>query len=209
MTQRGQTARAAASYEAARRIAFDRPTATRLAAAYRALGQPARAMAVLGAFLTAHPADPVGTAAVGEVQMAAGRYRAAAATYEGLLRRGFADPLSVLNNLAWSYHRIGDKRALPTAERAYARAPGAPSVQDTLGTILVDSRADKARGMKLIEAAVRASPRDPEMRYHLAVARVVNGTPALALRELDTALKSARFPGRAGALALQSKLMAH
>lgn len=206
--RKGQTAQAIASYQRARAIAFDRTVATRLSVAYQDANDPARAVAVLRDYQKVSKNDPVAAAAIAEIQLAQRQYKPAIATYESLLPKGGDRAPAILNNLAWAYHQVGDKRAAATARRALALAPTSPEIKDTLGTILVDTRADKVKGQDLIREAVKARPRDPNMRYHLAVARVANSNPEDALKELELALKAPRFESRAGALALQKRLRA-
>lgn len=204
--QAGRVGQAIASYEAARRIAFDRTVSTRLSVAYQRAGKPQVAIQTLQAFAKGKPRDPLVEAAVAEIQIGMRQYKPAIATYESLLKRGGGNSAAVLNNLAWAYHQVYDKRALGLAERAYKLQPDAAAVKDTLGVILVDTRTDPKRGLTLLQEAVKAAPRDPNLRFHLAVGHVVNKQKDDALRELDLALKAARFNNRAKAVALRNRL---
>ena len=206
--RKGQTQLAIAAYDKARRINFDRTVATRLSSSYQDAGNPRQAIAVLRAYQQSAPTDLVVAAAIAELQIGLRQYKPAIATYEALLPKGGNRAPAILNNLAWAYHQVGDKRAAPTAQRALALAPASPEIKDTLGTILVDTRSDKVKGQALIREAVAARPRDPNIRYHLAVARVANSNPEDALKELDLALKAPRFDSRNGALVLQKRLRA-
>ena len=47
--------------------------------------------------------------------------------YEWLLSRAARQRARSLNNLAWAYQQIKDKRALETAERAYKLKPDNPA----------------------------------------------------------------------------------
>jgi len=204
--QAGRVAQGMASYEAARRITFDRTVATRLSVGYQRAGKPQAAIQALQAFAQGKPRDPLIEASIAEIQIGLRQYRPAIATYESLMKRGGGNSAAVLNNLAWAYHQVGDKRALATAERAYKLQPAA-AVKDTLGVILVDTRRDPKRGLALLQQAVKASPRDPNIRFHAAVGYVVNGRKQDALRELDLALKAPRFDTRAKAAALRNRLI--
>jgi len=188
----GQVPQAIAAYQAARKIRFDRPVASRLSGAYMRARQPAQALAVMTAYRKANPNDRVAAAQTADIYLTTRQYRPAVAIYEGLRRQGLANDPVILNNLAWSYHQLRDKRARPLAEQALRLAPRAPSIQDTLGMILVETRADPKRGLALLQAAVRAEPRDPNFRLHLAQAYQANDRPNEAVRELQTAL---RMPG--------------
>lgn len=205
--QAGRVAQAIASYEVARRIAFDRTVATRLSVAHQRAGRPQAAIQTLQAYAKGKPRDPLIEAAVAEIQIGLRQYRPAIATYESLMKRGGGNSPAVLNNLAWAYHQVGDKRALGIAERAYKLQPNAAAVKDTLGVILVDTRKDPKRGLALLQQAVKASPRDPNLRFHAAVGYVANGRKQDALRELNLALKAARFDSRAKAVALRNRLI--
>lgn len=200
-----QFPQAIASYNAARKITFDRTTATRLSVVYQNLGQPQTAVQVLQDYQKSNPGDAVIGAAIAENQIGLRQYKPAIATYEAMLPKGGNKAPAILNNLAWAYHQVGDKRDLPTAQRALALAPNSPEILDTLGTILVDSRIDKIKGQTILENAVKLRPRDPNMRFHLAVARVANHREKEAIQELDLALKAPRFDSRAQAVALRAK----
>lgn len=188
----GQVPQAIAAYQAARRIAFDRPVASRLSGAYMRARQPAQAIGVMAAYSKANPRDRVAAAQLADLYTQTRQYRPAIGIYEGLRRQGLANDPIVLNNLAWNYHQLRDKRALPLAELAYKRAPRSASIQDTLGQILVETGANKKRGLTLLQSAVKGAPRDPGMRYRLALAYRANGQTNEAARELQQAL---RLPG--------------
>ena len=201
-----QGPQAIAAYMMARKIASDSTVAMRLSTAYQAVGQPQNAISALQTYLKSNPNDSLAGAAMAEAQMQLRQYKPAIATYEALLPKGGNKAPAILNNLAWAYHQVGDPRATATAQRALALAPNSPEIIDTLGTILVDTRQDKIKGQALIDRAVKLRPADPNMRFHLAVARVANHRPKEALQELALALKAPRFDSRAGALALQQRL---
>jgi predicted Zn-dependent protease len=197
---------AIAAFNAARAKQFDRTAATRLSATYQAIGQPQNAINVLNAYGKANPSDAVVQAAVAELQIGMRQYKPAIATYEAMLPKGGDRAPAVLNNLAWAYQQVGDKRAYPTALKALKLAPGSGEILDTVGTILLSMPQEKENAQKYLEQAVRASPRDPNIRVHLAQARVKNNRPKEALAELAIALKAPRFDSRAQALAMQKQL---
>lgn len=99
----------------------------------------------------------------------------------------------VLNNLAWLYDRIGDKRAISLAESAYERAVESPAIKDTLGWILVRS-GDVERGGKLLREAARSLPRNAEIQYHYAYLLNQQGQKEKAREILDQALRGSVRP---------------
>lgn len=74
-----------------------------------------------------------------------------------------------LNNLAWLYHESRDERALATARQAYALAPKAAAVQDTLGWILIES-GEVTEGLPILEQAASLPNASPDIQYHYAAA---------------------------------------
>jgi len=112
----------------------------------------------------------------------------------------------VLNNLAWAYQQVKDKRALDTAERAYKLKPDNAAVADTLGWMLVE-QGNTTRGLELLQKAVVAAPQAHEIRYHLAQAWLKAGDKAKARSELERLLASdAKFPQQAEAIKLLKQL---
>jgi predicted Zn-dependent protease len=202
----GQLPQAIAAYEAARRVKFDRPVATRLARAYTRAGQPAKAIATLSSYRKANPGDRFAAVQLAEAHLQARQYRPAVAIYQDLRKQGLASDPIVLNNLAWASHQLRDKRAVAYAEAALKRAPASPAIQDTLGVILVETRRDPKRGLALLQAATRTAPRDANIRFHLAQAYQANGREADAVRELQTALKTPRFASAPQARRLLAQL---
>jgi tetratricopeptide (TPR) repeat protein len=124
---------------------------------------------------------------------ASGRYKDAIAQYQEIQRQAPANVV-VLNNLASLYQREGDSRALATAEQALKLAPDNPSVQDTLGWILVEQGQVK-RGQEWLRKALMAAPRHATIRYHHAVALARSGNRVQARAELEKLLAdSPQFP---------------
>jgi predicted Zn-dependent protease len=116
------------------------------------------------------------------------------------------DNIVVLNNLAWAYQQVKDKRALETAERAYKLKPDNPAVADTLGWLLVET-GQTARGIDLLQAAVQAAPQAKSIRFHLALARYKAGDVAKASNELERVLlDGGEFPEKAQAVKLLKQL---
>lgn len=185
----GQVPQAIAAFQAARKVRFDRAVATRLATAYLRARQPGQAIAAMSAYRKANPADRQATAQLADLYLQTRQYRPAIGIYQGLRKAGLANDPIVNNNLAWSLHQIRDKRAAAFAELALKAAPRSPAVQDTLGTILVETRANPKRGLALLQMAAKAAPRDANIRYHLGLAYNANGKKADAAREIQTSLR--------------------
>ena len=184
---------AARAYETAYGLARSGVVAMKLHAAYRDAGKPEEAQARLADWLNAAPDDTAVRLYAADASLKAGKYRSAIEQYEWLQQKQ-SDNLVVLNNLAWAYQQVQDKRALETAERAYKLKPDNPAVADTLGWILVEQGNSK-RGVELLQKAVAAAPKAPSIRYHLAQAWLKAGDKAKARDELEGLLSAgARFP---------------
>lgn len=92
-----------------------------------------------------------------------------------------------LNNLAWALNQVGDPGAEEFAERAHRLAPADPSVDDTLGWVLV--RDGKVAGaVDYLRQAVKLDPKDPNVQYHLAYALAKTGQAAEARQILGKIL---------------------
>jgi Flp pilus assembly protein TadD len=100
-----------------------------------------------------------------------------------------ADPanLAAMNDLAWSYQRVGNPQALAVAERAHAAAPDNPAVMDTLGWIHLE-QGNLARARMLLQKASRLAPHAPEIHYHYGKLLARAGDKRAARTELQRAL---------------------
>ena len=134
-----------------------------------------------------------------------GQLEDGAAHHEKLLEERPND-VGILNNLAWTYHRLGDPRAVSIAERAYSLAPNVAATIDTLGWILVQ-QGNPERGLPLLREAHARASRESAVRYHLAVALNQLGRVDEARTELEAALEGGgNFDGEAEARALLRRL---
>ena len=121
------------------------------------------------------------------IYLESGDLEAARREHETLFAE-FPEDVGILNNLAWIYARFGDERALALARQAYDANPGHPGVLDTLGWILVrDGQTDE--GLRLLRKAFIRAPKQPEVRFHIAVALHELGRDREAKVELEAALK--------------------
>jgi len=157
-------------------------------------------------WLKRSPADRQVRIGLARLLGAAGRNDEAIAEHEKLLAEQPNDPL-LLNDLAWLYLMVGNKRALPTAQEAHRLAPGLAAIDDTLGWVLVQ-QGDAEGGLKLLEQAT-SSPAvaTPGMKYRLAVALDRVGRQPEARKALDEALSSGTsFAEAKDAQTLRAKL---
>jgi tetratricopeptide (TPR) repeat protein len=129
----------------------------------------------------------------------------AAQQYEAVTARRPKDPIA-LNNLAWLYFEMGDRRALETARRAAELAPDSAEVADTLGWILVQAGSLK-EGLPVLQRASEKNPRNGDMQYHYAAALAKSGNPTDAAVRLQAVLAATpEFPSRKDAEALLGSL---
>jgi len=158
--------------------------------------------AVLEGWLKDHPGDRVIRFALAESLRAAGDNAGAAAEFQTLVEQEPRDVAS-LNNLAWVYYLLKDKRAVATAKRAYDLAPKVASVADTYGWLLVESGALR-EGLEVLQPTdAAAGGVQPEIRYHYASALVRSGQKDQARVMLDDLLtNSPEFDNREEAEAL-------
>jgi putative PEP-CTERM system TPR-repeat lipoprotein len=207
LLQKRQPAEALRFFEAGRKVKFTSAVARGIAEANVQLGTPAAGIAVLQSYQRANPRDLEALAAIAELQLNQRQYRAAIANYESIRKlAGEQTGVAVLNNLAWAYSKVGDKRALATAREAYALDASLPAVLDTYGWLLLTTKTDKKQALGLLQRAAAGAPRDADIRFHLAVAQASNGQRAQAVESLRTALNTARFDNRAAAQRLLTRL---
>jgi len=154
-----------------------------------------------------YPEDVNTRFALADAYLAAKQQREAASEYEKVIDAQPANAMA-LNNLAWLYQQQGDKRAEPTARRAYALAASSPLVTDTLGWILLNGgKAEEA--LSLLTKAVGKAPQQPELQYHYAAALEKNGKAGEARRRLsDLLAKHPNFESRTEAEQLLARLPA-
>jgi putative PEP-CTERM system TPR-repeat lipoprotein len=143
-------------------------TLNRLAAAlFKANDRPA-AYKVLEEWLGANADDLAARQILAEAYMTDSRKPEAIKSYELILGRSPSNVVA-LNNLAWLYGEVNDKRAVETAEKAAKVAPNSPVVADTLGTLLVKF-GQVAKGLALLQETERTVPDNAEIKWHVAQA---------------------------------------
>jgi len=107
--------------------------------------------------------------------------------YENILKKAPKNVL-VLNNLAWLYQELGDKRAVETAEKALAVGEDKPEILDTAGWILIQNN-QVNKGLIILQQAAVQAPHIAAIRVHLSEALVKAGRQDEAKKELTRLLK--------------------
>ncbi len=186
----GDFAGAIKAYETAMARQASAAMAVRLYNAHVKAGDVDGGLAVLRDWLEKTPDDHRTRLALAGAYLKAERFKDAIGEYEKLLAVSPENPV-LLNNLAWSYHQIGDDRALDYARRAHDKAPQSSEITDTLGWILV-REGKAAEGLDLLKKAAAQAPDQSEIRYHLAVALDAVGNKDAARRELEAVVGSGK-----------------
>jgi len=153
----------------------------------QAAGKSAEADAVAAKWLKEHPNDPVVRFHLANTAVQNKDYQAAAERYRAVLAQQ-PENAAILNNLAWVLSEMKDPAALGFAEKAYAKAPADPQVQDTYGWLLVD-KGDTKRGIEVLTQALAAAPKAVDVRMHLAKALLKAGDKAGAKREFEAVVQ--------------------
>ena len=126
-----------------------------------------------------------------------GRADDAIALYDGLLKRD-AKSAFAANNLAMLL--VNTKTDAASLARAQQLADqiassSAAGVLDTRGWVKFKS-GDYRGAVSLLQQAVDKAPATPELRYHLAMAQLRDGSQQLAVKNLEAALQAQQiFPG--------------
>lgn len=181
--------------EKAQQLEPDSVSIRRLSTAWHLAGDQQRSVEVLKSWLKEHDADADAWMALAGVQQAIGNTIEAIAAYEKRESLGPGN-LIVLNNLAWLYQTVGDRRALPLAEQLLARGGDKPEITDTVGWILVQN-GQLEKGLGLLQETVQRAPAQPAFRLHLAEALIKAGKKGEAKLELQRLADDKReFPDR-------------
>lgn len=198
-------AEAGDAFVKAAELSGDNRLALRAHEAYQRAGQSDRSMAWLGQWLASRPDDTPVRHNLALALIRAGKLKEAAGHYEQLHQTNPRNPV-VVNNLAWLYSELKDKRALQLAEEAYKLSPDTPETMDTLGWILVNEGKAK-RGLELLKKAHALSPDSTAIHLHLASAHAAVGDRNNALTSLEQLLGGKQeFPQKAEAVRLFNQL---
>ena len=201
-----QYALAAKNYGAA----LDRGAGTevllKLFKAHTLAGNHKAAEEKLALWLKQHPNDGAALLLDANRLLSSNKNSEAIARYEQVVKLA-PNNILALNNLAYLLNLNRDKRALEIADKAYKIAPLSPSVQDTLGWILL-GQGQVPRALELLQRAAEKGPKSPTFRYHYGAALAKAGKKPEAIKELDAAISlgAKGFPELAEARALRATL---
>ena len=199
---------ALAAYEQAGKIQPGNAILLKQASALRAASQSAEADKRLAAWLKTHPDDHAIRLAYAESRIGAGQY-AEASNHYLYLNQKLPGQLAILNNLAYAFAQLKDKRAVTYAEQAYKLQPKNPSVLDTYGWALTQT-GQAAKGIPLLQQALSTTPDAGDIHYHYATALATKGDNARARQELERLLSSGvAFPMEKDARSLLNTLKNH
>lgn len=178
-----------------------------LGSSYARTGETNRAIEVFQKVQELQPESPSPDLALGELSILSGHRQEAIENYRQVLAKAPVHPVG-LNNLATLlFEEKGDTaEAMRLASQAWQLYPDSPQIADTLGWLYAQTK-DYAKATVLLGFAVRREPREPTMRYHLAVVLHARGLVEEADRQLTAALESgAPFQDAAAARKLQDDI---
>jgi Tfp pilus assembly protein PilF len=202
---RKQVDEAVGAYRRAHEAAGTARTVRTLFRAYVAAGRIDTAAELMETWIAGHSNDVGSRHLYAQMLIREKRWRKAKEIYEAMQAQGVED-IMLLNNLATTYQHLGDGRALPTAERAYEKAPELASVIDTYGWILTE-HGQVEEGLALLRDAYARTSTSPAVRYHIGLALARLGRNQEAREEVEAALaEDVAFPGRDEARALLAGL---
>lgn len=180
------------------------PNFIKLHSAMTQAGKGKEADARLAQWQKKQPEDMALSLYLAESMLASKNYKGAIEKLEGFLKKAPNNPVA-LNNLAWAYQQEKDPRALKTAEQALALAADSAPILDTVATILIE-QGNTARGVEYLQKAVKLSPKDADIRYHLAQGLVKAGDKANARKELEIVMADKNYVRINEARALHGQL---
>ena len=201
----GDHAAALKSYEHALATAPSGAALIQVYGVLRKLGRDGEADRRIALWFQDHPADVPTRLYYASSKLVRNDPKGAIPHYEAVLKAE-PDNLAALNDLAWSYARIGAREALAYAQRAHKIAPDNPAIMDTLGWIYLE-QGQLPRALPLLQKASALAPDAGEIRFHYGAVLARAGDRKGARRELEKALASpAPFNGREEAMALLATL---
>ncbi len=166
-----------------------------LATSQNLSGDTISAKKTLADWIANNPEDALARVALGDIYLGSGDNVSAIAQYERILADGHDNPI-ILNNLAWAYMQVDDRRAKETAERAYNIGHKLPEFADTLGWILLRMENNPSRAITLFQEAIKGKPFKAIYHYHLGLALLADNKSAEALNALVKATDlSQKFDG--------------
>ncbi|MBT9612381.1 MAG: PEP-CTERM system TPR-repeat protein PrsT [Burkholderiales bacterium] len=199
--------KAVEKYEQAYRLGKSGELVVRIHAALTQAGKARDGEAKLLQWLKENPQDISARNYLADAYLQQKQYKSAAEQYQVMLTQT-PQSLIVLNNLAWVYQQMQDKRALAIAERAHNLAPDNPAVTDTLGWILLE-QGQVARALPLLQKAFAKQPDNLTLHYHYVVALARSNDRVRAQSELERLLgRGMLFPEEREAQSLLKQLKA-
>jgi putative PEP-CTERM system TPR-repeat lipoprotein len=203
----GQFAQAAPPYKTAYEMNRNGSLVVKQYAALNGSGRNAEGEAVIQEWLKQNPKDFSVHLYLADARMQSHNYPGAIEQYELAKQQAPTNTL-VLNNLAWLYQQVHDKRALSTIQTALKLLPDDPSLVDTYAWILVD-RGEAKLAAGLLLKAIAKVPNATNIHWHYAYALYKSGDKQLARQELKTLLMNgAPFPQKTEATNLLRKVSA-
>ena len=155
--------------------------------ALRRAGKGQQANQQLSAVLRAQPDNAALQRYAGDLESSRKNYKQAIKYYEKAVELAPNDGVA-WNNLAWTQHQVGDKKALTSASRAIELEPQSASTLDTMATILADDGQLK-RAISIQLDAVKIAPANADYRLRLAKMLQQSGQTDLARTELESLLR--------------------
>jgi putative PEP-CTERM system TPR-repeat lipoprotein len=158
-------------------------------------GKSAEADAFAKKWIAENPKNLAMRVYLGERELAAKNYKAAAAHYQAVI--GIEPNNAVaLNNLAWIGGELGDPKAIGYAERAVKIAPNSAPILDTYGMLLI-KKGETQTGLENVRRARELAPRRYDIRINYAKALAQAGQKDQARKELEALLAMPEdFPGK-------------
>jgi putative PEP-CTERM system TPR-repeat lipoprotein len=158
-------------------------------------GRQAEADAFAKTWMGQNPKNIAMRIYLGEQDLAAKNYKAAAAHYQAVLATEPNNAIA-LNNLAWIGGETGDSKALEYAERAVKLAPNSAAIVDTYGMLLIKS-GNTAKGLETLARATALAPTRYDLRLNYAKALAGAGQKDAARKELESLQAIPEdFPGK-------------
>ncbi|ADE16295.1 PEP-CTERM system TPR-repeat lipoprotein [Nitrosococcus halophilus Nc 4] len=157
-----------------------------LALAQFQAGNQDRSLATLEDWLKKHPEDMLAQYNLANLYLALKQEQEAVSAFAKVVEQA-PNNVTALNNLAWLLRKDDPAKALTYAERALDIAPNSPPVMDTLGMLLLE-KGETKRGLSLLAKASNRTPKNPDIRYHFALALARNGEKSQAQQVLNDLL---------------------
>ncbi len=181
--QQDKLKKAVKAYTKAYPIGKNTALTLKLASVQNKIGKSKEATSTYQSWLEINPSDLPVRVAYAEHLQAQNHIQEAVANYEKAVQQQ-PNHVAILNNLAWLYTGMKDKRALQYGAKAFELASNNPAVADTYGWALTNL-GDAKRGLVLLQQASMQAPHMAEIKYHLSVALAKNGKTEQARKELQ------------------------